>query len=115
MDVPVGTIFENRTSFWKVTGPKYASYGSRSKPNTYPVVKCTKYGKEFSATNGFSDTLVEHLYAKGATTAATYKAGEGVSEAGKESGIRKRRILWLEATIKAYTKELEELNTQENA
>lgn len=109
MTVPVGTIFNASGSTWKTTGPKRFALGGHS----YPVIKCTKYGKEFKETNGFSANLVECRYREGHTTQCVLKENVKVSTEGEASGKRKRRIQFLEAEIAAYTKELEELYRQE--
>lgn len=87
--------------YWKVEGEKRKSYGSGF---SYPVIKCTKYGKEFSGRNGFSDTHVDKLVAEGKTWKATDHTK--VSKAGQQAGILKRKILHLEARIAADTAEL---------
>ena len=108
MNVPIGTIYSFSGSYWKVTGPKRSGLGCLS----YPVIKCTKTGKEFKETNGMRDWFIEQLHSDGLTWKFS-EVTEKVSTAGEASGIRKRRIMFLEDKIAAYTKELEELNKQE--
>jgi hypothetical protein len=108
-----GYIFQRDKSYWKILGPKRAGY--RGYEN-YPVVKCTKYGKEFQSSTYYSADFIEKQYAEGTMTKCVLK-GEAleVSTAGKASGIRKRRIQHLEADIAHQLKELNKLLEQEDA
>ena len=91
-----GYIFSYKGSFWKVRGPKRDGYSygrvGNSAPKYYPVVKCTKHGKEFQSRNNFSAAMVEKLYLEGAMVKCGLTEDVKVSTAGKASGARKRRI-----------------------
>lgn len=105
-----GYIFQRGKSYWKILGLKRTGY------ENYPVVKCTKYGKEFQSSAYYSAAFIEKQYAEGTMTKCVLK-GEAleVSTAGKASGIRKRRIQHLEADIANQLKELNKLLEQEDA
>lgn len=87
--------------YWKITGPAKKSVGCYS----YPVVKCSKLGKEYKTTNGFSVAYVTRLNAQGLLYSADTQ--EKASTDGKASGIRKRRIDFL---VKSMHNMVEELN-----
>lgn len=107
--VPVGTIFTDRDGgYWKVTGPKRKSIGGES----YPVIKCSKHGKEFTQTNGFSCRYVDDLFNDGKTWAAN--SNTKVRTEGQALGAMKRRITHLESRIAADTAELAKLFEQLN-
>lgn len=107
-----GWIFKHKTSYWKIMGPARNSYGSKT-PDTYPVIKCTKTGKEFTGCNGFSIDFVMKLYNAGEMSKCELTENVEVSTAGQESGIRKRRIQHLEAELSSALKEVNQLLAEE--
>lgn len=112
----IGYIFSYKGSFWKILGPKKEGYGRMGyAPKYYPVVKCTKHGKEFQSRNSFSADMVEKLYLEGAMVKCGLTEDVKVSTAGKASGARKRRITHLETELNNILKELNRLLEQEKA
>jgi len=110
--LPIGTIFKRDNCYWKITG----TIGSRAAGGeSYPVIKCTKTGKEFITINGFRSDYLEN---RGQATGAVEIIGV-VSEKVKANigdglivGKKKRRVQYLEAKISSCTKELEQLRTE---
>jgi hypothetical protein len=102
----IGDIFPDRTNYgyWKITGEPRRS-GSYSA--SYPVIKCTKTGKEFKTTNGFNVTFVDSI-----PEDQIIKSDVGVKAnitGGIEITKRKNRINFLTKKICAYERELKEL------
>lgn len=111
-----GYIFEYKGGYWKIQSPKHAGYSSYSNPPTYyPVIKCTKHGKEFQSRNSIVAEVVEKIYLEGSMVKCGLTEDVKVSTAGKESGARKRRINHLEAELGTMIKELNKLLEQEKA
>lgn len=111
---PVGTIFKHDLGgYWKTTKlPRIRLQNTSSRheydPRYYScdVIKCNKNGKEFSQTNGFALTyILENML-----TVITDSVK--VSTDGKEAGIKKRRIQWLEAEIISHQNELIQLKKE---
>lgn len=105
-------IFQYKTSFWKILGPKRLGY--RGYEN-YPAVKCTKHGKEFQSSTHFSADMVEKLYTEGKMVRCGLTEDVKVSTDGKASGIRKRRIQHIEYEVKSMIDELNKLLEKEGA
>jgi len=102
-----GTIFKNNdngtTVYWKITGEPVRFCGSYS----YPVIRCNKNGLEFKETNGYGVNYVNDYPER-----IVKKVEVGIKASiddGIESGVKKRRIQFLENAIKEYQKELNEL------
>lgn len=107
----IGTIFEDKNGgYWKVSGPARNSYGNRGRPDSYPVIKCTKYGREYQRTNGFTVMYVDNLVKEGKTWKATDNTE--ASTDGQARGILKRRVTYLESRIASDTEELNRLIAQ---
>ena len=98
----VDHIFKYGKSFWRII-----SFSNRNKNEVFNVVKCNKNGVMFSETNGFTLRFVMKLYKENQLIKA--KSNEEAKNDGSESGIRKRRIGYLKATIVESAKELVEL------
>lgn len=49
----VGDVFQYGKSYWKITSVDRQGY--------YPVIKCSKTGKEYRDTNGFAHQFVDKL------------------------------------------------------
>lgn len=92
---------------WKITGPAQMALGILS----YPVIKCSKLGKEYQQCNGFAASYVLRLKEEGKLYEAT-KEGKA-STAGIETGIRKRRIDFLVKTMHDMVEELNGLLEEE--
>ena len=45
-------------SYWKITRPAIISFGHLL---SYPVIKCSQWGKEYKETNGFSVSAVDEI------------------------------------------------------
>ena len=104
MQIEIGTIFKHGADgYWKVTGPKRKMFGGES----YPVIKCSKRGKEYRQRNGFDAKYVESIPKDQLFFAPTGTKAD--IDDGIESGVRLRRIQFLKYTIAAMQKELEEL------
>jgi hypothetical protein len=103
-----GTIVRlpSRPGFWKILNQQKGLNNYTS----YRVIKCTKTGKEFVQTNGFSVEYVhknaEIIYVPSGK--ATDLSPEKASRRGVEITKMKNRINFLEAKIKSYTRELQE-------
>lgn len=93
---------------WKITGPAHVTF---CPGRSYPVIKCTKTGKEFKSTNGFSSTYVLSLWNQGLLFKS--ENNEKASTDGIKSGIRKRRINHLVETMNKMVAELNELLEEE--
>jgi len=96
------------TEYWKITGNPY------NKGDSYPVIKCSKKGKEFRETNGFSVSFVSSLKENKEGCSDGWIIGSFSSEKAKiDEGImsatRLRRIQYLQDKISAYQKELNDL------
>lgn len=101
----INYIFKYKKSYYKVVEVFYRS--SQWTGFNCRVIKCTKTGKEFSDTNGFTLDFVrkykdnnEGFYA---TTSDKCKT-DNIDE-----GIKKRRITYLKNAIQQYQKELKKL------
>ena len=92
----IGDVFQCDGVYWKITGaPRGIGYGY-----SYPVIRCTKTGKEFRATNGFSVSFVDSL-----PEDQIIKSDVGIKaniDAGIEITKRKNRINFLNRKICAY-------------
>ncbi len=111
----IGTIFLRNGTYWKVVGPIYNGFGNT---NYYPVIKCSKLGKEYKYTNGFQTSFIDCLVkfgewngAKLISTGSTVGIKADIS-AGIESAKLKNRINYLRAKINAYQGELDRLLRQ---
>ena len=100
----IGRIFEHNGRWWKINGPMQFRWG---KDGTWPVISCSKTGKEFTRLNGFSDFFVMRKDAAGLLYYAV--SNEKCSTAGKEIGIKKRRIQFLKTRIADDQAELDRL------
>lgn len=106
-DLPYANPKETH-SFWKITGPSRRVLGA----NSYPVIKCSKWGKEFKETNGFSSAAVDALSEHQVYRPINDNEGLGnkaVIDDGIKSGIKKRRIAFLKKRISKDEKELADL------
>ena len=92
---------------WKITGPARMALGIFS----YPVIKCSKHGKEYKQANGFAASYVLRLKEEGQLYEAT-KEGKASTD-GIETGIRKRRIDFLVKTMQDMVEELNGLLEEE--
>lgn len=97
-------------SYYKITGNWY---GTDQRRGYYPCIKCTKHGKEFTATTSWSCSLIDRLFAEGKMVRCGLTEDVKVSTAGAASGARKRRIQWIEAEMRTLTAELERLKEEE--
>jgi hypothetical protein len=98
-----GDVFRCDGIYWKITGaPRGIGYGY-----SYPVIRCTKTGKEFKATNGFSVSFIDSL-----PEDQIFNCGVGVKadiDRSVEITKRKNRINFLTRKICAYERELKKL------
>ena len=99
----IGRIFEHNGRWWKINGPMVLRHGAGS----WPVISCSKTGKEFTRLNGFSDSFVKRKEEAGLLYYAV--SNEKCSTAGKEIGIKKRRIQFLKTRIADDQAELDRL------
>ena len=124
MTIYLGTVFsehktyKGKTVYWKIIGEKYNTFGSSSYYNerfSYPVIKCSKNGKEYSSRSGFSSNLIDAIiqekfhddgYSKFSLVKTGTNIGVKAKTVGKEIGIKKRRITYLENRIQRDTNEL---------
>lgn len=126
MDYPLklGTIFKYDNKFWKITGEPFCidgpnsrfaeeDFNNRYNSNyhgawymRYPIIRCTKNGKEFKTVTAIPVISVYDHYISGYS-----EVGTKVSEDGISSGKIKRRIKYLKDKINSYTKELKELES----
>lgn len=99
--IQIGSVFKSASSYWKIIGgvTKSGMLGE-----TYPVIKCSKTGKEFRELNRFGRSYVENRVIIGIFLGEKADIDDGV-----ESGIKKRRIQYLKKKIESFTKELKEL------
>ncbi len=109
-----GYIFE-RNGYWKITGPAQRLGYYAGSSFSFPVVKCTKHGKEFSRRDGYGADTVMQLHLQGLTVKCGLTEDVKVSTDGKASGARKRRIKHLEAELASILKEVNGLLQQEKA
>lgn len=78
-------------SYWKITdGPRS---GWISFADTYPVIKCSKYGKEYDRKTGFSVRAVDSIPDDKITRSTV---GVKADTTGVEIGRLKRRLGFLE-------------------
>ena len=110
----LGDVFyaSSTKSFWMVVGEPYQ--GLVYEGMVYPVVKCNKNGKTFSAKNGFDAKFVDGLLSKDdVQKGQSYFVGNfnptKVSTDGKKAGQMKRRIAYLRNEIKKMQDELTDL------
>lgn len=103
-DTPIGTIFLSPDKrYWKITGEARNVFGRLS----YPVICCTKNGKEFSQRDGFNKDFVDKLeWGKYKFPA---KDSGKVSRDGVKIGAVKRRLQYLRDRMKADSAEIEEI------
>ena len=95
-------------SFWKITGPSRQILGVRS----YPVIRCSSWGKEFKKTNGFTVSSVDaipELRMFRPTCKNDSLGSKAAIDNGIKAGIKKRRIAFLEKHIAEDEKELADL------
>ena len=105
------------TQYWKINGPLRENYWAGPGAKSYPVIRCTKTGKEFKNTNGFGSRWIDSLPdGPGSEDAphdeyivGVFNDAERVSTANKQRGIDKRRADYLHSRILHDAKELRKL------
>lgn len=102
--IVAGDIFFIAGRYWKVTGPKRGAF--------FPVIRCSKNGKEFTDINGFFDRYLET--APAALFIKNVSEQIKVSRDGVNSGRQKRRIAYLKNRIANDQKELAKLENSDN-
>jgi hypothetical protein len=99
-----GWVFEHEGKYWKITGAAYPAFGFYS----YPVISCSKTGKEYKSRNGFSARFVMNYHRAGFTRKAESTEKANITE-GNRTGAQKRRIAFLTDRIARDTAELAQL------
>lgn len=107
MNTPIGTIiYSVDKRYWKITGEPREFFGMVS----YPVISCTKNGKEFSQTDGFNKDFVDKLeWGKNKFPA---KESGKVSRDGVKIGAMKRRLQYLRDRVRSDSAEIEKIRLE---
>jgi hypothetical protein len=98
--LPIGTVFSKtviKTKYWKITGNPRSSFSKEY--YVYPVVRCTKTGKEFKETNGFDVNAVHENKDTFKIIGIVSIGTKANIDNGNKIGAMKRRIDYLNARI----------------
>ncbi|MCK9155364.1 MAG: hypothetical protein M0P12_04525 [Paludibacteraceae bacterium] len=111
--LPIGTVLsiDSYKGYWKIIGVPFENI---RRWVSYPVKKCSKTGKEFRETSGFSFDAI-HRNLENGTTKIITSVGVGTKadiDNGILEGKKKRRIQYLKARIENMQKELASLENQ---
>ena len=95
--------------YWKVTDIRIHKPGTITWDDSYLVISCSRTGKEYKQTNGFSTGIDQYFYKPFSIYSIITRntqVGIKASTKGKESGKLKRRLNYCTAKVNAYNKEI---------